>query len=200
MERDDRNSPGDITRLLDAWSRGDVDARDRLVPIVYDALRKRAAAQLRHEAPGFTLRPTELVHETYLRLCKQNAGWRNRDQFFGVAAQLMRRIIVDRARARKAQKRGQGLRVTLDAGVIASPPPPNADAVEVDAALEELSARSERQGRLVELRFFGGLTLDEAAAVLDISLATANRDWAHAKAWLFRRLKADLAAGLPTMP
>jgi RNA polymerase sigma factor (TIGR02999 family) len=196
MERDDPNPPGDITRLLDAWSRGDMNARDRLVPIVYEALRRRAAAQLRRESPGFTLRPTDLVHETYLRLCKQNAAWSNRGQFFGVAAQLMRRIIVDRARARKAQKRGHGLRVTLDAGVLASRPA-DADAVDVDEALQELSARSERQGRLVELRFFGGLTLDEAAAALDISLATANRDWAHAKAWLFRRLKAEEAPARP---
>jgi RNA polymerase sigma factor (TIGR02999 family) len=199
----DRDVPtpaaGDITRLLGAWSRGDVDARDRLLPIVYDALRKRAAVQLRHERPGFTLRPTELVHEAYLRLCKQNAGWSSRDQFFGVAAQLMRRIIVDRARARNAQKRGHGMRVTFDAGLLAARPA-DADVVEVDAALEELSAQNERQGRLVELRFFGGLTLDEAAGLLDISLATANRDWAHAKAWLFRRLKAGLAPGLPATP
>jgi RNA polymerase sigma factor (TIGR02999 family) len=195
MERNEPSS-GDITRLLDAWSRGDVDARDRLLPIVYDALRKRAAGQLRHEGPGFTLRPTELVHETYLRLCKQNAGWSNRDQFFGVAAQLMRRIIVDRARARKARKRGHGIRVTLDVGLLAARPA-DADAIEVDVALQELSDQNERQGRLVELRFFGGLTLNEAAQALDISLATANRDWAHAKAWLFRRLKAASASGAP---
>jgi len=196
MDHKDHSSPGDITRLLDAWSRGNVEARDRLLPIVYDALRRRAAAQLRHERPGFTLRPTELVHETYLRLCKQNAGWKSREQFFAVAAQLMRRIVVDRARARKAQKRGRSLQVTLDPGLIAAHAAA-ADVVEVDAALEELSALDERQGRLVELRFFGGLTLDEAAQALDISLATANRDWAHAKAWLFRRLKADSASGAP---
>jgi RNA polymerase sigma factor (TIGR02999 family) len=196
MERSDQASPGDITRLLDAWSRGDVAARDRLLPIVYDALRKRAAGQLRHERPGFTLRPTELVHETYLRLCDQNVGWKSREQFFGVAAGLMRRIVVDRARARKAQKRGRGLQVTLDAGLIAARSA-SADAVEVDAALEELSKLNEREGRLVELRFFGGLTLDEAAVALDISRATVHRDWAHAKAWLFRRLKAASASGAP---
>jgi RNA polymerase sigma factor (TIGR02999 family) len=198
MERNEP-SPGDITRLLGAWSQGDVDARDRLLPIVYAALRKRAAVQLRHERPGFTLRPTELVHETYLRLCKQNAGWSSSDQFFGIAAQLMRRIIVDHARARKAQKRGHGIRVTLDAGLLAARPA-DADVVEVDAALQELSVQNARQGRLVELRFFGGLTLEQAAEALDISLATANRDWAHAKAWLFRRLKAGLATGAPATP
>jgi RNA polymerase sigma factor (TIGR02999 family) len=193
----DQSSPGDITRLLDAWSRGDVAARDRLVPLVYEALRKRAALQLRRERPGFTLRPTDLVHETYLRLCGQSAGWKSREQFFGIASQLMRRIVVDRARARNAQKRGRGLRVTLDAGLLAARPA-EADVVDVDAALQELSARDERQGRLVELRFFGGLTLEEAAKALDVSLATANRDWAHAKAWLFRRLKTGAVAGAAT--
>jgi RNA polymerase sigma factor (TIGR02999 family) len=196
MDQRDQSSPGDITRLLDAWGRGDVAARDSLVPIVYDALRKRAASQLRRERPGFTLRPTELVHETYLRLCRQNAGWKGRDQFFGVAAQLMRRIIVDHARARNAQKRGQGLRVTLDAGLVAARAA-DADAVDVDDALDELSRLDERQGRLVELRFYGGLTLEEAARALDISLATANRDWAHAKAWLFRRLKTAPGPSAP---
>jgi len=120
-ERDDRqHPPGDITRLLDAWNHGDAKARDLLMPIVYGELRRRAAAQLRHES-GRTLRPTDLVHETYLRLCAQNAGWKNRAQFFAVAARLMRRIIVDRARARKALKRGRGLQVTLAEGAIAAP-------------------------------------------------------------------------------
>ena len=197
MQQSDQPSPGDITRLLDAWSHGDVAARDQLLPIVYAALRKRAALQLRHERPGFTLRPTELVHEAYLRLCAQNAGWKNREQFFAVAANLMRRIVVDRARKRTAQKRGQGLQVTLEADRIASPAS-GADAVKVDDALEELSRLNEREGRLVELRFFGGLTLDEAADVLGISRATVYRDWAHAKAWLFRRLKAASASGTPS--
>ena len=125
MERDERRPPpGDITRLLEAWNRGDTKARDRLIPIVYGELRRRAAAQLRHES-GRTLQPTELVHETYLRLCAQNPGWKNREQFFALAARLMRRIIVDRARARKALKRGRPLRLTLAEGAVApaSPPP-----------------------------------------------------------------------------
>jgi RNA polymerase sigma factor (TIGR02999 family) len=188
MERDERQPPpGDITRLLDAWSRGDTKARDRLMPIVYGELRRRAAAPLRHE-PGRTLRPTELVHEMYLRLCAQKQGWTNRGQFFAVAAFVMRRIIVDRARARRALKRGQGLRVTLTEGLVAAGPA-NVDLIELDRALKDLSSLDERLGRLVELRFFGGLSSQEAAQALGISLSTANREWAHAKAWLFRRLK-----------
>ena len=179
---------GDITRLLDAWSRGDADARDQLMPIVYRQLRQRAAAYLRREPPGRTLRPTDLVHETYLRLCAHNAGWKNREQFFGVAARLMRRILVDRARSRRAAKRGSGLRVTL-AEDMAAGPAAHADLIEVNRALDELATLDEREARLVELRFFAGLTSEEAAQALGISLATANREWAHAKAWLSLRLK-----------
>ncbi len=188
MERDElQPPPGDITRLLDAWHRGDAEARDLLMPIVYRELRRRAAAQLRREA-GPTLHPTDLVHETYLRLCAQNAGWKNREHFFAVAARLMRRIIVDRARSRKAWKRGRGLRVTLTEGLLAAGPA-NVDLVELDRALKELSSLDERLGRLVELRFFGGLTFEETAQALEVSLSTVKREWAHAKAWLFRRLK-----------
>jgi RNA polymerase sigma factor (TIGR02999 family) len=190
MEDPEPQTPGDITRLLDAWSRGDVEARDRLVPIVYDALRRRAAAQLRREGVGSTLRPTDLVHETYLRLSAQRSGWKNREQFFALAARLMRRIIVDRARARRAHKRGRDLRVTLTEGVAAAPAP-EVDVIAVDRALEELAEADERLAQLVDLRFFGGLTLEEAAQALGISLSTAKREWAAAKAWLFRRLKAD---------
>ncbi len=142
------------------------------------------------------MRPTDLVHETYLRLYEQNAGWKNREQFFGVAARLMRRILVDRARARRAAKRGAGFRVTLTEDVAAAAPAAAADLIEVDRALDELAALDERQGRLVELRFFGGLTSDEAAPTLGISLATANREWAHAKAWLLLRL----SRGGPSVP
>jgi RNA polymerase sigma factor (TIGR02999 family) len=181
--------PGELTHLLQAWSHGDVQAQERLLPIVYDELRRRAAAYLRRERRGHTLRPTDLVHEAYLRLCHQNAAWQNREQFFGVAARLMRRILVDHARARRAAKRGGGLAITLDASVAVAARQATPDLLDVDAALEELGARDERQSRLVELRFFGGLTLDEAAQVLGLSLATANREWAMAKAWLFRRLR-----------
>jgi len=188
MYQENKLSAGEITRLLEAWKGGDAGAQHRLFPIVYEALRKRAAGQLRHERSGLTLRPTDLVHETYLRLCAQNAGWKNREHFFAVAARLMRRVIVDRARARKAQKRGRGIKVTL--GEASAAVETNADVLEVDRALDELAAADERMARLVELRFFGGLPIEEAAAVLGVSVATANRDWALAKAWLYRRLKS----------
>jgi RNA polymerase sigma-70 factor (ECF subfamily) len=177
---------GAVTLLLQSWSAGDLRAREELMPVVYGELRRRAAGYLRRERSGHTLRPTDLVHEAYLKLCAQNAGFENREQFFGVASRLMRRILVDHARARAAAKRGGGLRVTLSAEP--SAPPPHADLLELDTALEELAAHDERQARLVELRFFGGLTIEEASHVLGISPATAKREWAHAKAWLFARL------------
>jgi RNA polymerase sigma factor (TIGR02999 family) len=195
VSRDSPAPPAEaVTRLLEAWSRGDLRARDELMPIVYAELRRRAAAYLKHERPGHTLRPTDLLHEAYLRLCAQNAGFRNREQFFGVASCLMRRVLVDHARARAAAKRGRALRVTL-AEDVAAPAHPQ-DVLELDAALAELASLDEREGRVVELRFFGGLTLQEAARVLGISLATAKNDWAHAKAWLLVRLKP----GPPAVP
>jgi RNA polymerase sigma-70 factor, ECF subfamily len=180
---------GEVTRLLQAWRDGDEVARDRLIPLVYSELRRRAAGHLRRERRGHTLRPTDLVHETYLRLCAQNPAWQNRDQLFGVASRLMRRILVDHARARAAVKRG-GIRVTLvedlaaPRSAVAEP-----DLLDLDAALDELAALDERQAQLVELRFFGGLSIEESARMLTISVATANRDWTTAKAWLYRRLK-----------
>jgi RNA polymerase sigma factor (TIGR02999 family) len=188
----DTPGPGVVTRLLQAWSNGDRGARDELMPVVYDQLRRRAAAYLRRERREHTLRPTDLVHEAYLRLCSQNAGFKNREQFFGVASNLMRRILVDHARARAAAKRGRGLRVTLVDGLVARAPA-DPDLLELDAALDELAAFDERQMKLVELRFFGGLTLEEAARCVGVSSATASRDWAMAKAWLHRRLKAASA-------
>ena len=188
--------PGAVTRLLQAWSQGDAQARDELMPVVYDELRRRAAAYMRRERRDHTLRPTDLVHEAYLRLSEQNAGFSNREQFFGVASNLMRRILVDHARARAAAKRGSGLRVTVVDDVAAAPSG-QPDLLELDAALDELAALEARQAQLVELRFFGGLTMAEAAQALDISLATANREWAHARAWLFRRLQSEASPGRP---
>lgn len=191
MPRTRRPQPlpaGEVTRLLHAWGHGDETARDRLVPLVYRELRKRAAGHLRHERRGHTLRPTDLVHETYLRLCEQHAGWENRDQFFAVASRLMRRILVDHARRRGAPKRGGGLRVTLAEGLaVAGLEEP--DLLDLDTALDELAALDERQARLVELRYFGGLTLDETAQVLELSTATVSREWTLARTWLYRRLK-----------
>jgi RNA polymerase sigma-70 factor (ECF subfamily) len=176
-----------VTRLLEAWRGGDEIARDQLVPLIYQELRRRAAGHLRRERRGHTLRPTDLVHETYLRLCAQNPAWQNRDQLFGVASRLMRRILVDHARARLASKRG-GIRVTLVEGLAATTAA-EPDMLDLDDALTELAALDQRQAHLVELRFFGGLSIEETARALDISIATANRDWVTAKAWLFRRLR-----------
>jgi RNA polymerase sigma factor (TIGR02999 family) len=182
-------APGEITVLLRAWSEGDDAARDRLMPVVYEELRRRAARFLRRERPDHTLRSGELVHEAYLRLLRQNAAWQNRDQFFGVASSMMRRILVDHARSRAAKKRGGPLRVTLDERhAVAEPAGP--DLLDLDAALSELAAFDPRQARLVELRYFTGLPIEDAARVLGVSVATANREWAVAKAWLYKRLRS----------
>ena len=185
----DTPSPEAVTTLLQAWSQGDESARDQLLPLVYDELRKRAAAYLRRERRDHTLPPTALVHEAYLRLVGQRSAWQSRAQFFGVASQMMRRILVDHARARKAAKRpGSGLRVALqeDAGAV---DPIEVDLILLDRALDELAALDQRQGRVVELRFFGGLSLEEIAETLGVSLATVNRDWRLARAWLHQRVR-----------
>ncbi len=182
-------SSGELTRLLQAWREGDLEARDRLMPVVYEELRRRAKSYLKRKSGGDSLKPTDLVHEAYLRLCKQTVLWKNREQFFGIASQLMRRILVDHARSKGAAKRGAGLRVTLDSDLLASTAADN-DILAIDSALEELGAIEPRLVELVELRFFGGLTIVETAEALGISLATANRDWAIAKAWLQRRLRS----------
>jgi RNA polymerase sigma factor (TIGR02999 family) len=188
--------PGQVTRLLHAWHQGDETARDELIPVVYRALRRRAAAHLRHERSAHTLHPTDLVHETYLRLCAQDPAWQNREQFFAVASRLMRRILVDHARARGAAKRGGGLRVTMapSGGAAAAVDPADPDLLDLDRALVELTAFDEAQARLVELRFFGGLSVEEAAEVMGVSRTTANREWQTAKAWLYRRLKRHTRA------
>lgn len=179
----------EVTELLRAWSDGDSGARDRLMPIVYDELRRRAAAYLRRENPGHTLQPTALVHEAYLRLVDQRRIiWQNRAQFFGVAAEMMRRILVDRARAHRTAKRsGRWARVTLDHAVAVTQPA-NVDVIDLDAALNRLAALDPRMSRIAELRFFGGLSLKESAEVLDLSPATVERDWQVARAWLFDAL------------
>jgi RNA polymerase sigma factor (TIGR02999 family) len=180
----------DVSALLQAWGRGNVDARDRLLEVVYHELRRRAAAYLRRERPGHTLQPTALVHEAYLRLVDQNAaGWQNEAQFLAVASQMMRRILVDAARARKAAKRsGQWARVTLD-GAVAQHLATDVPVIDLDAALTDLAAFDARKGQVAELRFFGGLTIQETGRVLDLSSATVEREWKVARAWLFAHLK-----------
>ena len=180
----------DVSGLLQAWSQGHVEARDRLMEVVYHELRRRAAAYLRRERAGHTLQPTALVHEAYLRLVDQNAAaWQNREQFFGVASQIMRRILVDRARARKTAKRsGQWARVTLDES-LAEHQPRDVDVLDLDAALTDLATFDARKSQVAELKFFGGLTLEETGDFLGLSVATVEREWKVARAWLYARLK-----------
>jgi RNA polymerase sigma factor (TIGR02999 family) len=188
------SSSGEITRLLRAWGDGDAEARDRLLPLVYDDLRRRAAAALRREGRAHLLQPTALVHEAYLRLVDQRrTAWRNRAQFFGVAAGIMRRILVDHARARRAAKRsGRWSRIELDSSVAATRPI-DVDLLDLDAALGRLAARDARKSRVAELRFFAGLSIDEIAHVLDVSPATVEREWVVARAWLFKALSGSRA-------
>jgi RNA polymerase sigma factor (TIGR02999 family) len=179
-----------VTALLLDWGRGDQSALDRLMPLVYAELRRVAQNQLRSELPGHTLQPTALVHETYLRLVdQQRIQWRNRAQFFAVAAQLIRRILVDHARRRSAAKRGgMATRLQLDSS-IASGAGNIVDAIALDTALNGLEALDPQQARVIELRFYGGLSIEETASALGVSPATVNRDWVTAKAWLYRQLQ-----------
>src|SRR2546427_5819992 len=167
----------DVTNLLVEWSRGDKAAFDRLLPLVYGQLRSIAARHFRRERPGHALQPTALVHEAYLKLIDQRrADWKNRAQFFGVAAQVMRRILIDHARAQRTAKRGAGETVSLDtAKEIARAPIP--DVLALDDALARLAALDPRQAQLVELRCFGGLTIEEAAHVIGISETTVKQEW-----------------------
>jgi RNA polymerase sigma-70 factor, ECF subfamily len=181
--------PSDVTRLLLDVSSGRREATDELLLLVYAELRDLAARLLRNERSDHTLQPTALVHEAYLRLVDQRAGsWENRAHFLGIAAQAMRRILVDHARRRSTAKR-KGARVTLDEN-LAPATGPSVDLLEIDAALGRLAELDARQARVVELRFFGGLNVEETASVLGIGSATVKRDWTLARAWLHRELAA----------
>jgi RNA polymerase sigma factor (TIGR02999 family) len=183
-----------VSELLQAWGRGDLQAREDLAPLVYEQLRKRAAAYLRRERRGHSLQPTALVNEAYIRLMRlQRISWQNRAQFFGIAAQFMRRILVDHARERLAAKRPGGVRVSLDDGIGATPPL-DCELLMLDAALQDLARIDARQAHIVELKYFGGLSEEEVAAVLSLSRATVTREWQSARAWLFRRLTRGRAA------
>lgn len=191
MSTDDvGRAKADVSALLRAWGQGQLEARDRLMQVVYRELRRRAAAYLRRERPGHTLQPTALVHEAYLRLVDQNAAvWQNQAQFFAVASQMMRRILVDAARARKAAKRsGQWARVTLD-GAVAEHLAADVPVIDLDAALADLATFDARKSQIAELRFFGGLTVEETAHALGLSNATIEREWKVARAWLYAHLK-----------
>lgn len=178
----------EVVRLLDQWRHGDQDAYDRLIPLVYGELRRLARGQLRRESPGHSLQPTVLVHEAYLRLADVDIAWQNRTHFLSVAARVMRRILVEWARARRATKRGgDNVRVTLTDGMSARHSDP-VDMLALDGALERLQQLDARQAQVVELSYFGGLTYPEISKHVGISEATVDRDLRHARAWLKREL------------
>jgi RNA polymerase sigma factor (TIGR02999 family) len=183
------SSPQEITRLLVAWNKGDVKALEQLTPLVHTELHRLAKRQMAGERPGHILQTTALVNEAYLRLIDwQNVEWRDRAHFYGLAAQIMRRILVDFARARQREKRGgDALPVSLSEATNISYER-NADLVALDDALQALEKLDARQARVVELRFFAGLSYEETAEALNVSVGTARRDWGFAQAWLFREL------------
>jgi len=183
---------GEVTTLLRAWSDGDAGAFERVLPLVYDELHRMAARCLVGERSSISLQATGLVNELCLRLLGWSPGtWQNRGHFFGVSAQMMRRVLVDIARRRRAERRGgqDAIRVPLDAIDVAASEP-GADLLEVDMALDMLAREDPRKARVVELRFFGGLSVDETAQALGISVRTVHTDWAFARAWLYRTLSA----------
>lgn len=182
-------SSGEVTFLLLELKRGNKEAEGRLIPLVYKELRRIAASYLRRESPDNSLQPTALVHEAYIRLIDiKEVDWQSRSHFFAVSATLMRRILVDHARANQARKRGHGWdEVSLNEAILPSPERAP-DILALDEALNKLAALDERQSKIVELRFFAGMSEDETASVLEISTRTVKRDWRIAKAWLFKEL------------
>ena len=190
------SSPKDITELLVAWTNGNQVARDRLMGVVYDELHRLAHRYMRRESPGHTLQTSALLNEAFVRLVDQkNVQWQNRAHFFAIAAQMMRRILVDYARSRNYAKRGGGARaISLDEGLIVSDAR-NEEVVNVHEALERLTEFDSRKGQIVELRFFGGLSIEETAEVLSVSPGTVMRDWTLAKAWLRREMSPESVEG-----
>ncbi len=184
------HTPQAVTRLLERWSGGDRAALDELMPLVYDELRRLAGNYLRRERPGHTLQPTALVHEAYMRMVDQTrVQWQNRAHFFGVAAQMMRRILVDHARANAAEKRGGELqKIALDENIDVSGES-DKNLVALDDALNRLAELDPQKSRIVELRFFGGLTAEETAEAMGVSVPTVKRQWRMAKAWLYGQVK-----------
>lgn len=184
----------DVTQLLRNWQDGDQTARDQFLGIVYDELRHQAARYLRRERADHTLQPTALVHEAYLQLIDQSrVNWESRAHFFGAAARLMRRILVDHARAHQAEKRGSGEEKLALNEAIAVPESKDLNILALNDALEELARLDERQSRIVELRYFGGLSIEETATITGVSPATVKREWAMAKVWLHNQIKRTSA-------
>jgi RNA polymerase sigma factor (TIGR02999 family) len=189
-------SPDDITRLLAAWTEGDREALDRLMPLVYEELRRLAHRSMRREPEGHVLQTTALVNEVYLKLVKERGmRWQDRVHFFAVTAHMMRRILVDYARRRNAGKRGGGVfHVSLGEAIVA-PDQCDAELIALDEALSRLAAIDERKSRVAELRFFAGLSAEETAEALGVSAGTVGREWRLAKAWLRRELSRDDGRG-----
>jgi RNA polymerase sigma factor (TIGR02999 family) len=179
-----------VTQLLVAWSQGDKGALEALTPLVYEELRRLARSYMRRERPGHTLQSTALVHEAFVRLIDQRVAWNSRAHFYGIAAQMMRRILVDHAKAQGAAKRGAGAaRIELNESLAASPQR-DVDLLALDEALECLTKIDPQRSRIVELRFFGGLSNEESAEVLGVSPVTVQRQWSGARAWLYHKLSA----------
>jgi RNA polymerase sigma-70 factor, ECF subfamily len=187
--------PGDVTELLQAWSHGEASALERLVPLVYADLRRRARRYMARERRGHSLETNDLIHEAYLRLVTSKpVDWQSRTHFFALSARLMRQILVDHARSRGYHKRGGGLRqVTFDEALVCGEL--DWDLVELDEALQALSAADARKGRVVEMRFFGGLSAEETAEVLEVSPQTVQRDWRLSKVWLLQRMSRRRKTG-----
>jgi RNA polymerase sigma factor (TIGR02999 family) len=186
----------EVTELLVRWNQGDVAARDALIPIVYDELRRVAQKNLSGQRSDLTLQATSLVHEAYLRLVNHKfANLQDRTHFFALAAKMMRQILVDHARMHNAAKRGGGaLTVLLDENSVGSKETINLDLIDLDAALRRLASLDARQSQLVELRFFGGLSIEESASMVNISTATAKREWATARVWLHHAMESGIGA------
>jgi RNA polymerase sigma factor (TIGR02999 family) len=185
-------SAPDVTQLLVNWSRGDQAALEQLMPLVYGELRRLAAAYLRRERSNHTLQSTALVNEAFLRMVQQHeVQWRNRAHFYGIAAQMIRRILVDYARSQHAEKRGSGaIKLELDEAMAVAQKLPDVDLLALNDALDRLAQLDERQSRVVELRFFAGLSIEETAEVMHLSSASIKREWHTARAWLFREMSA----------
>ena len=184
-----RAASNQVTELLRKWNEGDQAALDALMPLVYDELRRVAHHYLQHERPDHTLQSTAVVHEAYLRLVDTQAQFQNRQHFFAVASQLMRQILVDYARRHRARKRDGGYKLALEE--VVKLPTKEVDLIALDDALKELAQLDARQARIVELRFFGGLSTEQTAEVLCISAATVERSWASARAWLYRKMNRN---------
>lgn len=185
-------SPGtetpDVTHWLSEWSSGRREAIDQLLPLVYSELRQIAARHLRNERPGHTLQPTDLVHEGFLRLVRQNVSWQNRAHFFGIASEIMRRLLVDHARRKLAEKRGGGAETIAIDESIGWGGERGLDLIRLDDALSSLADLDPRQSKVIELRFFGGLSVEETAEVIGVSARTVKREWRIARAWLLREM------------